>query len=410
MRKRKHETTEYIPEWDAGSYQTGAAKPPKKNNGLVTCLLVAVICLGGLASAFGVLNFRLLAMMSENGDSVTPLDTNQETQTTVANAFLNNQDEPAPNIPDNRELKLAIDIPKDSSTADDTFSHNDQALVSVYSATYGGGTLSGTGIILSRDGYILTNAHILEAAQRVFVYLPDGQLKRAAIVGTDPFTDLAVLYIQAEGLTAAIFANAGQLPAESEVYAPKEQPDADYNFMLSGTVYGLKTLSTGDLTVDILQSSLWGNNGPVYDSMGHIVGIRAGKISNYFADDVCGARGIAIPTETMLDVVQALMEDGHVEGRPVIGIQVETISKLYQHYWELPGGLLVTQIEDSSNAFLQGLEEGDILLTLDGNQLTSRADLYATLYQTEIGDELIAAVFRDGRKFTVTLTVEEMEG
>lgn len=410
MRKRKQDTIEYIPEWDAGSYHTGSAKPPKRSNSLVTVLLVVVIFLGGLASAFGILNFRLLAMMANNGDSVTPLDTNPEMTHTTINAFMGSHDDPAPCVPHNRNVDLNVHLPRENMTADDIYQHNEQALVSVYSTTHGSETLSGTGIVVSEEGYIVTNAHILEAAQRVFVYLPDGKLVRAAIVGTDPFTDLAVLYVMADGLQAALFAQTTALKPEDEVHAMKEQPDAEHNFMLSGAVYAMTELSTGDLTVNVLQSSLWGNSGPVFDKQGQIIGIGAGKISRYFDENNYDGKGIAIPTETVCAVVSELVENGHIEGRPAIGIQVEAISKLYQHYWELPGGLLVTQIDANSNAFLQGLKEGDILLTLDGTQLTSRADLYATVYSAEIGEELIAAVFRDGRKFTVTLTVEETEG
>lgn len=410
MRKRKQEVTEYIPEWDAGAYHTGSAKPPKRSNGLVTGLLIAVICLGGLASAFGVLNFRLLSsMVEQGGDPVTPLDTNiPQESTTAANAFFGNRDDPAPSIPADRNMKLELGTPREEMTAEEIYSRNEQSLVSVYTTTHGSQTQSGTGIVLSEEGYILTNAHLLEGAQRIFVYLPDGQLVRAALVGADPFTDLAVLYVQSEGLVPALFAGAKQLKPEDPIHALKDQPDADHNFLLSGTVYGLQELSTGDLTVQVLQSSLWGNHGPVFDDRGRIVAIRAGKISRYFDDSICQTQGLAIPCETVLAVINELIENGRMEGRPALGIQVAAISKLYQHYWALPGGLLVTQIAPNSNAALQGLEEGDILLTLDGIQLTSRADLYAALYAAQVGDELTAAVFRDGRKFTITLTVEEM--
>ena len=409
MRKHKQEVTEYIPEWDAGTYHTGSAKPPKRSNGLVTGLLIAVICLGGLASAFGALNFRLLSsMMEQGGDPVTPLDTHATpVASTTANAFLDNQEHPAPSIPANRNMQLQISTSREEMTAEEIYSRNERSLVSVYATTHGSQTQSGTGIALSEDGYILTNAHILEGAQRIFIYLSDGHLVRAAVVGADPFTDLAVLYVQADGLVPALFAKAASLQPEDPVHALKDQPDADHNFLLSGAFYSLAELSTGDLTLQVLQSSLWGTHGPVFDDMGRIVGIQAGKISRYFD---CEAQGLAIPCETMLAVVTELIENGRMEGRPALGIQVAAISRLYQHYWELPGGLLVTQINENSNAALQGLEEGDILLTLDGIQLTSRADLYATLYQAQIGDELTAAVFRDGRKFTITLIVEEMEG
>ena len=408
MRKNKQETTEYIPELDAATYHTGATKPPKKHSGLFTALLVIAIVLGGLASALGIVNFRLLAMMANNPNSITPLDTKPEMVPTTIHHFLDNQTDPIPSIPKDRHVELLLQLPREDMTPDEIYCHNEQALVSVYCTTHGSETLSGTGIVISADGYIVTNAHILEAAQRVFVYLANGTLVRAAIVGTDPFTDLAVLYVQADQLQPALFVESHHIEPDMEVHALKDQPDSDHNFILSGAVYERSTLSVGDLTVSVLQSTLWANSGPVFDSQGRIVACLAGKISRYFQDNQQSLQGISIPTETMWEIVEALITDGHVQGRPAIGIQVEAISKLYQHYWDLPGGLLVTQLEKGSNADLQGLKEGDILLTLDGIALTSRADLYAAVFQAQIGDELIAAVFRDGRNFTITLTVEKM--
>lgn len=409
MRKNKQETIEYIPEWDGGSYQTGAAKPPKRSNTLVAVLLVVVIFLGGLASAMGVLNVQLLMKMSQQGDSVNPLDTNAVPHDTVSNAFLGNHDAPVPTVPEPYPLELITFSMLDSMTSDQIFGHNEQAMVSVYCTTHGSETVSGTGVVISTNGYIITNAHILEAAQRVFVYLSDGQLLRAAIVGSDPFTDLAVLYVESERLKPALFTKTASLQTNEQIHAMKGQPDADRNFLISGNFEGFEQMSTGDLSVRVMHSSLWGDSGPIFDNNGQILAIQTGKIGRYFEKNHSDVKGIAIPTEVVEKVAQALIMNGHIEGRPMLGLQVEVISKLYQHYWALPGGLLVTQINKGSNASFQGLKDGDILLTLDGVELSTRADLYATLYRAQIGDELIAAVFRDGRKFTVTLTVEEIE-
>ena len=407
MRKQKTETTEYIPVNDTGSYQTGAARPPKRNSGLITVLLIVIIFLGGMASALGFLNFRLLAMMAEKDATITPLDTNASSvPSEPEDAFLENGREHPPEIPDLRDVRIELDHLHEEMTPESIYHHNEQSLVSVYCNTHCNEMLSGTGIVLSSDGYILTNAHIVDSHQRVFVALSDGRLLRAAIVGSDPFTDLAVLYVEADDLTPAIFVTSDTVDSNDDVHALNNQPDSDRNFLLSGKVYTLGSISTGDLSVELLSSSLWGDSGPVFDSQGRIVAIRTGKIRNYFATDYRNQQGMAIPSRTVQAVVAELIEKGHIAGRPTLNIQAEPISRLYQHYWSLPGGLLVTRISDGSNAELQGLQEGDILLTLEGEQLTSRADLYAVVYSSQVGDELIAAIFRDGRIFTVTLTVE----
>lgn len=406
MRKRKSEPTEYAPVTDTGSYQTGAARPPKRNSGLVTALLIVIIFLGGLASAFGFLNFRLLAIVAQKGGSIQPLDTNTATVTTGTNAFIENNDDTPPEIPALRDVQIELNQLHEDMSPDALYSHNEQSLVSIYCTTHCNELLSGTGVVLSEDGYILTNAHIIDSHQRVFVYLPDGRLLRAAVVGSDPFTDLAVLYVEARDLVPAIFVDSETVAADDEIHALNNQPDADHNFLLSGKVYAVADISTGDLTLPLLSSSVWGDSGPMFDAQGRIVAIRTGKIRQYFGDDRRCQQGMAIPSQTVQQIVSQLIGQGYVPGRPTLQIQVEAISKLYQHYWSLPGGLLVTQVAEGSNAEAQGLQEGDILLTLEGNQLSSRADLYASVYSAQIGDELIAAVFRDGRIFTITLTVE----
>ena len=92
-----------------------------------------------------------------------------------------------------------------------------------------------------------------------------------------------------------------------------------------------------------------------------------------------------------------------------MGFEVEAISKVYQQYWQLPGGLLLTQVAESSNAALTGLQEGDILLALDGQPIASRTDLYARLYDLQVGDMVTAVICRNEQKFTVKLTIEEHE-
>lgn len=407
MRKKKQETTQYTSEPDICAYYTGAARPPRRHSWLVTLLLVAVIFLGGMASALGIVNFHLLAMQYQQGEPMNPVTSANGSLSTNPTAFLNANDDPAPQVPADRHVEMDLNTKENLLTAQDIYHQNEQALVSVYCTTKGNETLSGTGVVLSKDGYILTNAHIVEAANRVFVYVSDGRLLRAAVVGFDPFTDLALLYVRADNLTPAIFTSAGSLQPNETVYALKNQPDAEHNQLLSGSVTSAQPLSTGALTLPALQTGLTGESGPVFDSKGQIVAMQTDKIRRYFSDDIRGEIGISIPMDTVYTVIAELVANGCVPGRPALGFEVEPISKLYQYYWDLPGGLLVTILDETCSACLRGLEDGDILLTLDGVQLTTRADLYATLYSANVGEELIASVFRDGKKFTVTLTVEE---
>ena len=139
MRKNKHKTTEYIPEWDGGSYQTGAAKPPKRSNTLVAVLLVAVIFLGGLASAMGILNFRLLVKMDQQNDAVNPFDTNISPQNTVSNAFFGNHDVPAPTVPEPYPMELITFSMLGSMTPEQVREHMEESILFLFTSDFGEG-------------------------------------------------------------------------------------------------------------------------------------------------------------------------------------------------------------------------------------------------------------------------------
>lgn len=406
MRKRKQNTTEYTPAWDTGTYQTGATRPPKGSSGLVAVLLVAVIFLGGVASMMGIINIRLLSEMSANPDPIAKRG-DSTPNTTNSAGILGENDDPVPSIPADRTVQLNMSASLSEYEKETLYEKNMAALATVYSLTYCSEILSGTGIVITSDGYILTNAHVIESAQRIFVYLSDGRLLRAALVGSDTFTDLAVLYVDADGLNAAAFADISTVQAEQTVYALMTQPDANDPHLATCTVrQPERALTTGSLCLHVLETDISGSGGPVFNENGQIIGIQAGKIAQYFDKNACCDMGIVISASSVQALLGQLSQSGHIAGRPDLGIKVEEISKLYQHYWDLPGGLLVTDISKNSTAAAQGLEVGDILLTLDGEALSTRTDLYTVLYSQNTGDTVIAAVSRDGRQFTVTLTVQ----
>ena len=138
-----------------------------------------------------------------------------------------------------------------------------------------------------------------------------------------------------------------------------------------------------------------------------MIGFQVGYIARYFSDASTKGTGLVIPSATISRIVQTLVNDGQISGRPCFGIQVEQISKVYQQYWQLPGGLLVTEVLENSTAATCGLREGDILLALDGQNVSTSQDMYAVLYNRQVGDAVIAVVFRDGQQFTLKLVVED---
>ena len=120
--------------------------------------------------------------------------------------------------------------------------------------------------------------------------------------------------------------------------------------------------------------------------------------------------GFAIPSATVSDIVNQLLSQGYVSGRPTLGITGESISNLYHFYYRLPKGLYITAVESGSSADIAGIEEGDILLSLEGVTITTNDSLKAQLYNYAPGDQITAIIYRSGKQYAVTLTVGEAKG
>lgn len=411
MAKHKPDEMEYLPEWDGGTYQTGAIKAPRPSSGLVAFLLLLVIFLGGLCSLLGLINIRLLAQLAEQVGETVPIYVESQPATDGAVGILEQLENPAPTVPADADMVLQTeDVPYYSPnkttgamTAQQVYEQNAASIVEVQCLTHFGSTLTGTGLVLSQDGFLLVNCHIVDAAKRIFVTFSDGTMLRAVLVGSDSFSDLAVLYVQAQGLTPARFSNNKTLQVTDPTYALEFGGHISESMVFSTS----RTFRTESHNLKLIQTCAGGETGPVFNSFGYVIGFQVSSISQYFDADGSRGTGLVVPSSTIYEITRSLITEGEIAGRPSIGVEVEAISKLYQQYWQLPGGLLLTQVEENSAAAACGLQKGDILLALDGQPMSSRSDLYAALYSHDVGDTVIAVVCRDDQKFTVKLKIED---
>lgn len=410
MAKRKPDTSEYLPEWDEGTYQTGSIHPTKPSSSLVVFLLVVVIFLGGICSALGILNIRLLSQLMQAQRETTPMQMDTQPNILPTDNPLEKLQLEAPQVPKHAKVQLlTVESPYYSEkspnllSAQQVYEANRQSIVNVLCLTHFGETKQSIGLVLSHDGFLLTNSHAVEAAKRIFITTADGQTYRASLAGSDSFSDLAVLYVQAQDLVPARFSTNLKL----QITDPTVAVEADHSLRQS-TVFSAGRLFTSKThSMTLIQTCAGSASGPVFDSFGHVIGYQAGNIASYFSASNIKGSGLVIPTATIAQIVQTLIRDGHVAGRPSLGVQVEEVSKLYQQYWQMPGGLLLTNVKENSNAAINGLQEGDILLALDGQPIQNSRDMYAMLYNCKVGDTVIAVICRADQKFTVTLTVEE---
>ena len=403
MAKHKPETEEILPEWDCGTYQTGSTTPPKSSNGRFTLLFLTVIFLGGLLSGMGLVNQHQLQDKYQENNNTIPVNQGEYTLSLSEDSVFNT-DIPTPQIPADRQFVLTLEnSPYYSQNSDQLLDaaqireKTKASLAQVHILTRSHNTRTAVGLVMSADGYILTNAHLLESAKQIFVYLSDGRLLPAAVGGSDILTDLAVLYVQAQDLTPAVFGTSNQLQVDDPVYTAVT--DQEITLKKSGVFNVSRKFSTAHNIVNLIQTYDDPKSGPVFNSYGQVVGLCVSRTAKYFG--TANNLGLVLGSNAMQSLVQQLVQQGYVSGRPDMGFEVEEIAKLYQQYWQLPGGLRVSGIQHNGDQ----LHDGDILLALNGKSLSVPEDLYAVIYGCAIGQEITAVVFREGKQITLRLTV-----
>ena len=274
------------------------------------------------------------------------------------------------------------------------------------------GSSQGTGVVMTADGYIITNAHVIEGAFRADVSLEDGRSFQAKLVGSDKITDLAVLKVEAENLTPAVFGDSDQMVVGDTVVAIGNPMGEQ----LRGTMTdGILSAINRDMEVDgntmtLLQTSAalnTGNSGgALVNDQGQIIGITNMKLISNVSDNTLEGLGFAIPTTTVKPVVDALIADGVVTGRPTLGVTVRGMSQAEKEEFGVDQGILVISVAAGSGADGK-LEEGDVLLTANGAPLNSADDLLAIRDKLQVGDAIEFQVDRGGEGLAVTVELVE---
>ncbi len=273
------------------------------------------------------------------------------------------------------------------------------------------GNYWGTGIILSEDGLILTNAHLIEDCDSATVSFPDGTSYPALLVGADTASDIAVLKIEASGLTPAAFGDSDRLIVGQHVAAIGNPLGEEYRAsMTDGIISGVnRGVHYSGRTLTLIQTNTAineGNSGGALVNMyGQVIGVTNMKImSNYSSIE---GIGFAIPSTTICAIVNALIEDGEVHGRTAIGITVGAIGDEAAKYYELPIGLYVSVVSKNSDAYAKGIRKGDIITAVNGKPARSTDDIVRVKDSLQVGDTITFTVWRDGESFDVDVTLFE---
>ena len=276
------------------------------------------------------------------------------------------------------------------------------SVVSIVTVTPSG-KASGTGIIMSEDGYVITNHHVIESAQAVSVLTSDNQEYAASVVGSDETSDLAVLKVEAEGLQAAEFGDSSVLQVGDSVAAIGDPlGTALRGTMTDGIISAInRDLTVNDRTMSLIQTNAalnTGNSGgPLINCYGQVIGINTMKMSNFYSlSTTVEGIGFAIPIDTAKPIIDELIEKGYVSGRPAIGIDGETLPATYRIYYRLPQGSYVTRVYRNSDAAAKGVSEGDIITAINGVSVTTMEQLNRVKNQFTAGQTITLTIYRGG--------------
>lgn len=269
---------------------------------------------------------------------------------------------------------------------------------------------AGSGVILTTDGYIVTNYHVVEGAQQVTVTLHDDSTYTATVVGSDQQSDIALLKIEADGLTPAVLGDSDNVQVGEVVIAVGNPMGT-----LGGTVTdGIVSALNRDITVEGNQMTLMqtsaaispGNSGGgLFNTNGELIGIVNAKYSDKDAEGL----GFAIPVNTMKTVVQDLLENGYVTGRPALGITVITVGDVQtaMQYGVSSLGVYVNSVDAGSGAEAAGMKAGDRIVSIGTQLVETTDDVTNALKNYNVGDVVEIQVDRGRELITLQVTLGE---
>lgn len=269
---------------------------------------------------------------------------------------------------------------------------------------------SGSGVIATSDGYILTCNHVVEGAKDIIVYLNDGTNHNAVLIGTDPITDIAVIKIEGENYPHATLSSSSTLKVGEPVFAIGNAIGELSNTYTSGSISGLdRSITIDGKEMTLLQTDAAINHGNSGGGLfrasdGALIGIVNAKSSG---DSIEGL-GFAIPSDIVNSVASDLMDYGFVTGRPYLGISTQDVSLsswgLFGQQFTCPR---VTSVIENSPASKAGIQENDIITAINGNSVSSGEELSTMINGFKIGETITVTVNRGNNDVDIQVTLEE---
>lgn len=409
-----------------GGYDNGKRKKGVTIGQLIACLLVVALISGGLGVYFSDSIVNRNQPAPESGSMIVeePNGSNQPQPEAATPA-------PQTEQPGAASDKLTIsDANKEANTT--SIVQNCMAsVVGVYmsesTTTFTGETEeqdtgAGSGVIITTDGYIVTNNHVVEGLGNISVYLQDGTKYPATLIGTDNFSDLAIIKIEAENLPAATLGNSVNTAVGTTVYAIGNPLGLFTSSVSRGIISGLdRTITIDGVSMTLMQTDAAVNpgnsGGGLFNAEGELIGVVNAKTASV---DVEGL-GFAIPIDSAKPIISDLMDKGYVTGRPYIGIGMQDVSLRYgngsnygYNYFDpfsffnsYVTRVQVMSVEEGSAAEAGGMLVNDIITAVDGKEISGTSQLAAMLYEYKVGDTVTITVLRGNETKDLTIVLSE---
>lgn len=270
---------------------------------------------------------------------------------------------------------------------------------------------AGSGVIISEDGYILTNNHVIDGASKITVTLRSEESYEAQLIGADSDIDIALLKIDASGLSAATIGDSSNTEVGDKAVIIGNPLGTLGGSVTEGIISAVdRTLEIDGKTMHLMQTDAAVNpgnsGGGMFNGQGELAGIVVAKSADSTVDNI----GFVIPINSALDILGDLKEFGYVRGKASTGMAFsEGGNQMYSQYFYnmSDGGVVVASIRSGSNAEKAGFSVGDRVISVDGTQVTSISDLKAIISEHSVGDTLSFELERSGRTGTIQLTLEE---
>ncbi len=390
---------------DYGSYSNRPRKPRNKNGlKIVATVLCCVLFICSIAFGIAGLNALVADVDTTTSDSVA-----ETSSTTIKAPEL---------VINNKPTNVSGNVDNTSTLSGErVYEKVSPSVVGIVVYSSGTDTTAsgeGSGVIISSDGYIVTNEHVIEDAKLIEVVLNNNERYTAKLMGYDKQTDLAVIKIDAQNLVKAELGNSDELKPGEIVYAIGNPGGIEFaNSITNGIVSGVDRLITNSSTgyvMTCIQTNAAinpGNSGgALVDSYGRVVGISVAKLANVSYEGM----GFAIPISDSVDLIDDLIEYGYIKGRPLLGITYYAISSEVAKFYGIPAGLKVQGVDPESDAYKKGLLPGDMITEINGQSVESTAEVFAIMSNCKAGDTMKLTVYRKGYTTEMSVVLGENDG